>query len=117
LQNHFHIKERKLVFYARSIQSTEINAQSDLTSYFPNGEQIGNPLRILNRKTYPIFEEFFQILPNSSFKCRINESFFFLTGFIPSFIGMACCIIVGSKNNEDPHITKRKNIEIHEVAQ
>jgi hypothetical protein len=47
-----------MVFYAFSIQCAEINAQLDLTSCFPNGNQIGNPLIILNKEIIPAFKSF-----------------------------------------------------------
>jgi hypothetical protein len=105
-----------MVFYARSFQCTEINAQSDLTNCFPNGDQIGNPLKILNRKNYPIFKKNFNSFLIVASSAGLMGLCFFLTGCIASLIGMTCCIRAGS-NHKDPHKTKQKNLEINEVTQ
>jgi hypothetical protein len=65
-----------MFFYDHSIQCVEINAQSDLTSWFSNENQIGNPLKILNRENYPSLQDFFQLILNSCFKCGVNGSLF-----------------------------------------
>jgi hypothetical protein len=86
-----------VIFHNSPIECAKINAKSNMISDFSNRNLFGNPFRILDRKYDSILQEFsnsFRIVASSVGLIGLH---FFLTSFMPSFMGMACCIREGSK--------------------